>query len=201
MDGGLSGAGDKIVVIGYGNSLRTDDGVGPYVATSVASWGVPELVSVAVHQLTPELAELLASATLAIFVDARLTSGGENVEILPLELSIDHRIHGHVCDPRSLLALALALHGRTPQSWLATIPAANFSVGEGLSITARRGVQQALDSIAALLGASLRAPDGASPFPRVLEIRTTTDSAIRPNIGHFSPIPTTRSTCGKVFWA
>jgi len=164
MDGRLPGAGDKIVVIGYGNSLRTDDGVGPRVATAVALWEMPGLVSVAVHQLTPELAELLALAELAIFVDARLASGGETVEILPLELSVEQGVHGHVCDPRSLLALARAMHGRTPQSWLVTVPATNFSLGEGLSITARHGAEQALDRIAALVGASLRAPDGASPF-------------------------------------
>ncbi len=59
-------------MIGYGNTLRSDDGVGPRVAMAVASWGWPGLKAIAVHQLTPELAEPLAAAELAIFVDARL---------------------------------------------------------------------------------------------------------------------------------
>jgi hydrogenase maturation protease len=164
MAGGISGAGDKIVVIGYGNSLRSDDGVGPRVATAVALWEVPALLSVAVHQLTPELAELLAPAELVIFVDARLAKVGEAVVILQLEPSVEHEIHGHFCDPRSLLALIRALHGRIPQSWLVTIPATDFSLGEGLSITARDGAAQALETITGLVGAGLRATNGASVF-------------------------------------
>jgi hydrogenase maturation protease len=164
MNGWLPDAGDTIVVIGYGNSLRTDDGVGPSVATAVASWELPGLQSVAVHQLTPELTELLATADLAIFVDARLDSGGETVLILPLEPSVEHEIYGHICDPRFLLALTRALHGRIPQSWMVTIPATDFSLGESLSITARDGAARALESIAALVSAGLRAPDHASAF-------------------------------------
>jgi hydrogenase maturation protease len=159
MDVWLVGASDTMLVIGYGNSLRTDDGVGPHVATAVASWRVPGLVSMAVHQLTPELTELLASAKLAIFVDARLASVGETVEILPLALSVESTIYGHACDPRSLLALARAMYGRTPKGWLVTVPATDFCLGEGLSKTASQGAQQALCRIAALVGAGLRSPD------------------------------------------
>jgi hydrogenase maturation protease len=164
MDGGHAGAGIRILVIGYGNSLRTDDGVGPYVATALASWELPGLLSVSVHQLTPELTELLASTEMAIFVDARLTSVGETVEIVPLELSVESGIHGHVCDPRSLLALARAVNGRTPRSWLVTVPTTDYSLGEGLSKTASQGAAQALDRIAEMVGAGLRSPNGASLF-------------------------------------
>ena len=60
-----------ILVIGYGNTLRSDDGVGPRVAMAVASREWPGFNAIAVQQLTPELAEPLAAAELAIFVDAR----------------------------------------------------------------------------------------------------------------------------------
>jgi Ni,Fe-hydrogenase maturation factor len=191
-------------VIGYGNTLRTDDGVGPYVATAVASWGLPGVVSVGVHQLTPELSELLASAELAVFVDARLATldrryfrvgwalptgradlGGqcppyertthtrcamtsadrrgaaETVEIIPLEHSAESMTNGHICNPKSLLALARTVYRRSPRSWLVTVPAADFSLGEGLTKTAAEGAEQALDQIAALVGAGL---DGGPEF-------------------------------------
>ena len=99
-----------MLVIGYGNSLRSDDGAGPTVAAAVALWDIPGVVSVAVHQLTPELAELLPHAELAIFVDARLANGGECVEARPLETPEETGLYGHVCDPSSLLALG----GRNP---------------------------------------------------------------------------------------
>ena len=146
------------LVIGYGNSLRSDDGAGPRVAAAVASWDVPGLVAVAVHQLTPELAERLAFADLAIFVDARLASGAESVEVYPLETPAEVGIHGHVCDPRSLLALARAIYGRSPRCWLVTVPSTDFSLGEGLSKTARAAWSKPSNRSPALpaSGASLR---------------------------------------------
>ena len=40
----------RLLVIGYGNELRGDDGVGPWVARSVADWQVAGVEAVAVHQ-------------------------------------------------------------------------------------------------------------------------------------------------------
>jgi hydrogenase maturation protease len=58
------------LVIGYGNSLRGDDGVGPLVAEQVAEWNLPDVRSLSVHQLTPELASEMALAKTVIFIDA-----------------------------------------------------------------------------------------------------------------------------------
>ena len=58
------------LVIGYGNELRGDDAVGPEVARCVAEWRRPEVVGIAVHQLTPELAVALSEVAVVIFVDA-----------------------------------------------------------------------------------------------------------------------------------
>src|SRR5690242_2835552 len=60
----------SFVVIGYGNDIRGDDAAGPLAARAVAAWGAPGVRALAAHQLTPELAEALAAAELAIFVDA-----------------------------------------------------------------------------------------------------------------------------------
>src|SRR5262245_30725916 len=58
----------SVVVVGYGNELRGDDAVGPRVAQAVAAWDLPGVCGLAIHQLTPELAEILAAAARAIFV-------------------------------------------------------------------------------------------------------------------------------------
>ncbi len=60
----------SILVMGYGNMLRSDDGVGQQVARAVAKWEIPNVDAIAVHQLTPELAERLTKTDIAIFVDA-----------------------------------------------------------------------------------------------------------------------------------
>lgn len=59
----------RVIAIGYGNTLRSDDGAGQKVAEILASWHLPQMRSISVHQLTPELAALLAEVELAIFVD------------------------------------------------------------------------------------------------------------------------------------
>jgi hydrogenase maturation protease len=153
MDSRLPSDRGEILVIGYGNTLRSDDGVGPRVAFAANGWAVPGLTSIAAHQLTPELAEPLAAAELAIFVDARLAEGGEEVEILPLESSRSGGMTGHASDPRFLLALAQALYGRHPRTWLVTVPVADLSLGERISPAAERGVAAALERIAELIRA------------------------------------------------
>jgi hydrogenase maturation protease len=60
---------DRVMAIGYGNPLRSDDGAGQKVAEILSRWHVPQMRSISVHQLTPELAALLAEAELAIFID------------------------------------------------------------------------------------------------------------------------------------
>jgi hydrogenase maturation protease len=151
MDVRLLPPGGTILVIGYGNTLRADDGAGPCVAARASAWGWPGLTAIAVHQLTPELAEPLAAAELAIFLDARLADASEEVEIIPLEPAGSGGMDGHTSDPRSLLALAQAVYGRHPRAWLVTLPAADLALGERLSSTAERGVEAALAGIAALI--------------------------------------------------
>jgi hydrogenase maturation protease len=137
------------LVLGYGNTLRGDDGVGPAVARAVADWRLPGVRALAVHQLTPELAAEVADAAQALFVDAAVGGG---VELQPLEPSAPRTGLGHVSDPQGLLALAQALHGRSPRAWLLTVPAPCVEFGETLSDEARRGVRTALERLRGLPG-------------------------------------------------
>lgn len=141
------------LVLGYGNTIRGDDGVGPRAAAAVLDWGLPDVDALAVTQLTPELAEPISTARLAIFVDARLTDDEDTgeVEVQPLEPIWGKPILGHAADPRSLLALALEVFGACPRAWLVTVPSADFGLGETLSPCASRGLRNALERVALLL--------------------------------------------------
>ena len=144
--------GPPILVIGFGNAMRRDDGVGPRAASAVAGWGLPGVEALALHQLTPELAEPLASAGLAVFVDARLASEGEPARLDPVpSVASLPGASGHHCEPGALLAMALALFGRRPEAFQVTIPATDLRVGEGLSPDAARGLAEALRMIRRLL--------------------------------------------------
>jgi hydrogenase maturation protease len=69
----------ELVVIGFGNSLRQDDGFGPVVVERLSARVNDErVVLLAPSTLTPELAATLADTRRAIFVDACATlSPGE----------------------------------------------------------------------------------------------------------------------------
>ncbi len=65
----------SVLVIGYGNTLRGDDGAGCYVAERLCALNhEPGLKVLSLHQLTPELAQPVAEAGLVIFIDASIQS-------------------------------------------------------------------------------------------------------------------------------
>ncbi|MFM5962147.1 MAG: hydrogenase maturation protease [Dolichospermum sp.] len=133
------------MIIGYGNELRSDDAIGQKVANIINSWHLSDVKSLAVHQLTPELAANLANVNLAIFVDATLISKSVKLEsIFPNESNI---MLGHISDPRSLLSLTKYLYGYCPTAWLVTVPGVNFELGDCLSPIAEIGINIALNKI------------------------------------------------------
>ena len=137
------------LVIGYGNTLRSDDSAGQLVANQIATWSLPNVRSLAVHQLTPELAEDLANADTVIFVDAVISSkqNSEKIEIITLE-GDDKYLHlGHIENPRSLLYLSKIVYNKSPLAYWILIPAINFDFGEEISSLTRQGITQALLAI------------------------------------------------------
>ena len=151
MPAGNATGAPTLLVIGYGNTLRSDDGAGVRVAEAMAAMQLPGVEAVAVHQLLPEHAEWLARVDRAVFVDARVTDEGAEPTIEPIGEPAAPHVPGHVADPGALLAMARLLYGRAPRAWLLAVPGVAFAIGEGLSATAARGVTRAIDQIAGLI--------------------------------------------------
>lgn len=138
----------EAIAIGYGNELRSDDGIGQRVAKALH---LSNVKSLAVHQLTPELAEALANADLAVFIDACFMSESSQVQVQLLSPESFKFISGHTADPRSLLALTQAIYGRCPPAWWIKVPGVNFELGYSLSSIAEMGVAIALKKIAQIV--------------------------------------------------
>jgi len=150
-----------LLVIGYGNPLRGDDGVGQQVAEAL--WAqrssAPELAGATIkwaHQLAPEMALDISRASMVVFIDA--ASDGRpagSVSVRPLGGSHDQaglpRSGGASCwedmGPESLLALASALYGWSPTAVLVTISIRDFALGFGLSRAAERAVPVAASAV------------------------------------------------------
>lgn len=135
------------LVIGCGNTLRSDDGSGWRLAMALGRLDLPGLRVEAVHQLTPELAPLIAEAQAVVFVDAALAPATEAIVPLALQRLGDHagsQPFSHQLTPRQLLELSRQLYGGQPPAWQLLIPVQELSIGDQLSPAAARAMEQAL---------------------------------------------------------
>ena len=142
-----------MLVIGFGNVMRGDDGVGPAVAEAVEALGISGVRVAVHHQLTPELAVPWAGVASVVFVDASM--GHESEGVVVRELGFDLTAegvgwNGHRFTPEALLALALEMNGTRPRAWCVEVPVLEFGWGPGLSAKAQRGVEGAVEAIRAL---------------------------------------------------
>jgi hydrogenase maturation protease len=137
---------DHLLVIGYGNTLRGDDGVGPRVAEAVAALHLPNVRTLACPMLTPELAEPIAQAGCVVFVDAAVDAP-RAVQWRPLQPNESSQLMAHAADPRTMLALSRDVFGHTPRAWWLTIPAVMMEFSEDLTPEAQRGVEEAVKKI------------------------------------------------------
>lgn len=138
-----------LLVIGYGNLLRCDDGVGPRVAEAVGSLGLPGVQTLICQQLSPEHAEPISRARRVVFVDAAV-DGSREVQLRELAPGDTTQLMAHAADPRTMLALARDVFGHAPQAWWLTIPAVNLTFGETLSPEAEQGLRAAVERIKSL---------------------------------------------------
>jgi hydrogenase maturation protease len=113
------------LVIGIGNSLRGDDGIGALLAQQVGGRSV--------QQLTPELAAELAELEAVLFIDAWLAPPGAAPELIPIAPAAA-AADSHRLGPAQLLALSKALYGHAPAVQLLRVPAYRFEHGTALSI-------------------------------------------------------------------
>lgn len=150
----------RVLIIGYGNRLRGDDGLGWHAAERLRELAPDRGVQiVAAHQLAPEMAEEVSGAELVLFLDSR--EGGTPGQFRQEEVQPAARDRGavsHHLAPSELLDLALRVYGKCPQAMLLSLSGAQFEHGDGLS----GPVQAALPGyLAAILEAVGRACSGS----------------------------------------
>jgi hydrogenase maturation protease len=144
-------ANDKsILVIGYGSSLRGDDGVGRLIAERIADLRLPAVTTISLTEPGPEIAEQIATARAVIFADACLATEACGVSVHKVA-SKPLRAVSHTSAPREILGLAQLCYGRAPPAWLVAVPAEEFELSERLSRTAREHLRTAVRLILKLI--------------------------------------------------
>jgi len=145
----------ELLVIGYGNSLRRDDGVGPRVAEAIEELHLPGVRTLVCQLLSPEYADPIARARRVIFVDAAVDKT-DGVHFRKLEPGETSQLMAHAADPRTMLALARDVFGHAPEAWWLTIPAIYLGFGADYSPEAEAGFQTAVAEIKKLVAANFR---------------------------------------------
>jgi hydrogenase maturation protease len=133
-----------MLLLGYGNPGRQDDGLGPAAADAIAALPGGDISVSVGYQLAIEDGLEAAAHDLVIFVDAA-QEGDVPFAVTPVEPERDARMTTHEVSPGQVLAIARDLYGHAPAGLLVAIRGYGFDFAEGLTPQARRNLELALD--------------------------------------------------------
>lgn len=133
----------RILVLGYGNPGREDDGLGPAAAAEIERMGRLNVTVVHNYQLVIEDVVDIAAADLVWFIDASRT-GREPYETRKLLPAMEISFTSHIVKPEVLLAMAEQYYGKSPEAHLMGIRGYEFDFVERLSSRAKDNLSQAV---------------------------------------------------------
>lgn len=142
----------RVLIIGCGNPLRSDDGLAWHAAEQLGqALTAEEAQIVCVHQLTPELAESASHADAVIFLDAACDGEPGSVIRRPLVVRPAPTSFSHQLTPEGILALCAKLYGATPKAFAVSLGGESFAHGEALSPTINNALPEFVAEVKQLL--------------------------------------------------
>lgn len=133
-----------MLVIGYGNPGRMDDGLGPAFAERIAAAGLPGVEVQQDYQLTVEHALALVATDRVVFADALIGSGGP-FDFKVVKPAEQGDFSSHSLSPETLMGLVATLYGAAPEAHVMGIAGVEFGkVKEGLSPRASDNLDRAV---------------------------------------------------------
>jgi len=144
---------ERILVLGYGNPGRLDDGLGPACVAALEALALPGVSLSSDYQLNVEDAERAAAHDVVIFVDAAV-DGPEPFSWRPLELPAPDAsgeaaplsFSTHHVSPAAVVGLARDMFGGRPTAYVLGIRGYAFNeFGERLSPGAAANLGAAVD--------------------------------------------------------
>jgi hydrogenase maturation protease len=151
----------KVLIIGYGNPDREDDGVAWHILRALTiKLGLPSpdsyedefpesaMIDFAFYlQLTPEMAEDISAYEHVCFVDAHTGSIPEPIRLIEVESEFQRSPFTHHLTPQSLLSMCETIYGQKPESALLSVLGHRFLFSRELSGETAALVPQAVESI------------------------------------------------------
>lgn len=144
----------KILIYGYGNPGRQDDGLGNAFVEQMEQWvkdqGLDGFFFDSNYQLNIEDAAEVADKDLVIFADAS-TEEIENYMLTPVNASTKVAFTTHAASPGYIVDLCKQLYNRTPATYLMHIKGYEWAFREGICDKALANMEMALEHIKPLL--------------------------------------------------
>jgi hydrogenase maturation protease len=140
----------KTLVIGYGNTMRSDDGVGVWIANKIGSLNFPDIEVRTFHQLGMELVPDLISYDRVIFADGAV-EGEPTAHRTCVPSDSSASTSEHNITPEYLQRLALDVFGLSLDVHLFTARGDSFEFGFDISPAAQRRADDVIIQIISLL--------------------------------------------------
>lgn len=134
-----------ILIIGIGNSGRSDDGLG-WKFVDIASHTIQNSFDVEYrYQLQVEDADLVSKYNKVIFADASQAATENGFEISPCKKVGHYFFSSHLQSPETILYLAEMLYNKKPEAFTIAIEGKNWELGTLLSREAEKNLKKALE--------------------------------------------------------
>ncbi len=151
----------KLLIVGYGNPDREDDGVAWHILRALTEkleldapasyedeFPESEQVDFAFYlQLTPEMSEDISLYEYVCFVDAHTGNIPEPVRLIEVESQFQNSPFTHHLTPQSLMSMCETIYGRKPAAVLLSVLGNRFLFTRQLSEETAKLVPQAVELI------------------------------------------------------
>jgi hydrogenase maturation protease len=142
----------SVLIIGYGNPLRGDDGLGCAVAELLErSFPRQKVRVINCHQLTPELAEPISQAALVIFIDACQNRAAGVLDCHSIEHAASDQKLNHHATPEQLLEWAGMFFGNRPLAYAITVGGENWGYSQRLSPKVQATIPRVINRVKKLV--------------------------------------------------
>lgn len=143
---------DRVLIIGYGNTLRGDDGAGVVAAERLAAQLGDRADVLTSHQLLPEMACDMDRYAKVVFVDATIDAAPGQVTVTPVDNQTDsHGPTAHHLTPARLLVMVRHLFGVSVNGYIVAVGVGSMALGESLSPAVERALPEMIRRIVELI--------------------------------------------------
>ncbi len=141
----------KILLIGYGNPTRMDDGVGWYIANMIRESIGDKIEVMEADQLSVEMIEDIKDRQIVIFVDAHVSEEDDWIRISEVEPDSKLGLTAHIVSPSNLLSICQSIYNKYPKAYLYSVKGVNFDFSEELSEQTRRSADEVVKLLSDLV--------------------------------------------------